>query len=559
MLAALSSFWSESAERGIEEANRAAVYLAVFALTVVASRRSDLSAWLAGLAIGLTGVGLLALGSRLFPGLAPETAELAQLFPAAHKRLSYPVNYWNGLATLTAFALPLLLFLATSIRGALARGVALAPAPALAGTIYLTSSRGGTLAALLATAAFLALAGRRWAAGGAVLVGGGGAALVVAVLAARPELVDRPLDSELAADQGRSAALVIALICVAVGFVWALASRFAPSPPRVSFPVRVALGVTVLVLLGAGVAAADPRERFERFKEVPPSLSTASIGEHLASGSGNGRWQLWQVSVEDFERDPLLGRGAGTYEASWAERGELPLFVRDAHSLYVETLGELGLVGLVLLVGVLAGGLVTAALRIFAAAGDERSAAAALAALLLAYVFEAGIDWMWEFTVASVVAFAALGLVTGPATLPGDSAAPRVRRVPLRVATFAAAMLLLLLQTPPLLAELVIRDSEAAAERGDLGEALNGAEAASSLAPWAASPRLQLALVQELTGSIEEARKSIVEAVERDPVDWRLQLVAARIQTKAGDFAGARESLERAEQLNPRSRLFDGA
>lgn len=556
LLTGLSALWGESAERGLEEANRVALYLAAFALAVVASRRSDLLAWLAGLAVGLTGIGLLALGSRLFPGLTAETAQLAQLFAEAERRLSYPVNYWNGLAILIAFALPLLLFFATSLRSPAARGIALAPTPALAGTIYLTSSRGGTVAALLAAGAFVALAGRRWAAGAAGVVGGIGATVVIALLAARPELVDRPLESDLAASQGRSAALLIVLICAGVGALWALGSHFAPAPPRVPLPTRVALILVVFGLIGAVVAVADPRERLERFKEVPPSLNSASVQEHLLSGSGNGRWQLWQVALDDFERHPLLGRGAGTYEASWAEHGSLPLFVRDAHSLYLETLGELGLLGLLLLGGILLSGLVAAGRRILAAAGDEQSAVAALGALVLAYLFEAGFDWMWEFTAASVVAFVALGLMTGPATLPASGAAVPGRRTTLRAAAFTTAMALLLLQTTILLSDVEIRDSQTAAARGDLGAALNDAKSANSLAPWAASPQLQLALVQELGGQIEEAEASITEAVERDPLDWRLRIVAARIQTMAGDFAGANASLREAERLNPRSELF---
>ena len=43
-------------------------------------------------------------GSSRTPSSAP--AELAQSFPTASKRLSFPVDYWNGLATLVAFAIP---------------------------------------------------------------------------------------------------------------------------------------------------------------------------------------------------------------------------------------------------------------------------------------------------------------------------------------------------------------------------------------------------------------------------------------------------------------------
>ena len=50
------------------------------------------------------------------------------------------------------------------------------------------------------------------------------------------------------------------------------------------------------------------------------------------------------------------GRGAGSYESWWSEHGTLATFVKDAHSLYLQTLGELGVVGLVLLLTALTAG-----------------------------------------------------------------------------------------------------------------------------------------------------------------------------------------------------------
>jgi len=553
---ALSFLWGEGAERTLTELNRASLYLGVFALAVVARNRLSLPPTLAGLALGLTGIGLVALASRLGPDLFSTPAQLAQIFPTAEKRLSYPVNYWNGLATLVGFSLPLLLYFATTARSPALRSLALSPVPALAGTIYLTSSRGGALVAGLGTIAFVALSGPRWRAAGAALVAGGGAAIVYAILHARPELVNEPYESDVGA-QGRSAALLIVLVCLGTAGLWGGLSRFAPTPLALPRTARYALVAGLVVLLAVGIAAADPQERFERFKEAPPELAEASIEEHLFSGSGNGRWQLWGVAVDEFERERLLGRGAGTYEAAWAQQGTLTFYVRDAHSLYLETLGELGVVGLVLLAGALVAVFVVGAGRL-RAAGDpvERTAVAALLGILVAYAFEAGVDWMWELTVVSVVAFFAAGLVTGPATL--DDAAERPRMMPLaRAGAVAAAALLLAVQTVPLLSTLKIEDSRAAAASGDAEAAVEDARAARSLTPWAASPRLQLALAEELAGDVPAATNAILEALERDRLDWRLWLVAARLQTKAGDFEAARASLERAEELNPRSPLFD--
>ena len=83
-------------------------------------------------------------------------------------------------------------------------------------------------------------------------------------------------------------------------------------------------------------------------------------------------------------------------------------------------------------------------------------------------------------------------------------------------------------------------------------------ENAETLPPraWAASPYLQLALVREAIGDLPGALVAIRQATDRDPLDWRLWLARARIETNSGDIAAARESLARAQALNPRSPLF---
>jgi len=62
--------------------------------------------------------------------------------------------------------------------------------------------------------------------------------------------------------------------------------------------------------------------------------------------------------------------------------------------------------------------------------------------------------------------------------------------------------------------------------------------------------------VREQLGDLPAARASILEAIGNDRTDWRLWLVRARLETKAGAFRPARQSLRRAAALNPRSPLF---
>jgi Flp pilus assembly protein TadD len=111
-------------------------------------------------------------------------------------------------------------------------------------------------------------------------------------------------------------------------------------------------------------------------------------------------------------------------------------------------------------------------------------------------------------------------------------------------------------QVIALLAETRLDASQAAVRRGDTAAALASARSARDVEPWAASPYLQLALVEEEAGHLVRAENRILQAIHRDETDWRLWLTAARIQTKQGEIVRARRSLDRARRLNPRSPIF---
>jgi tetratricopeptide (TPR) repeat protein len=568
-LTALSIAWSDSAERAFAEFDRVTLYLGVFVLAVAAGTRANAHRWSDGIAIGITAVGLLALLSRLYPDLVNED-DLFLLLPDVKARLSYPVDYWNGLAILIGLAFPPLLRAAIAARRTLWRGLALAPLPALVAAIYLTSSRGGAAVAIAGTIAFVAFTGRRAAAAGAVVSTAAFSAAVIAVLVARSELVDGPLESAAAADQGSSAALLIAAACAACGLFWAFA---APRLPRPSFQIgrraRYALAGLAVAAAMTAIVAADPVERFESFKRPPHAVNDPRrelVSGHLLSANSSGRWQYWEAAIDQFESRPLAGRGAGSYEAWWAEHASFSRFIRDAHSLYLETLGELGLVGALILLALFGTAAVVATQRLRGAPEGDRTTIAALAAVFVAFALAASIDWMWELTVVGLIGIACLGLLVGPASAPrrrerprsgpGAPAAPRGSGSRLRIAVAAVGLLVILAQAIPLLTQAKIEDSRAVAERGDLRGAVEDALAARRLQPWASSPHLQLALVREEAGDLRSARESIRRAIDNDPSDWRLWLVATRLETKAGLISEARKSLKRARSLNPQSPLL---
>jgi Tfp pilus assembly protein PilF len=56
-------------------------------------------------------------------------------------------------------------------------------------------------------------------------------------------------------------------------------------------------------------------------------------------------------------------------------------------------------------------------------------------------------------------------------------------------------------------------------------------------------------------GELDASRSEVEAAIRRDPQDWRLWLIRARIETKLGAIRAATASLRHAAELNPRSQL----
>ena len=161
------------------------------------------------------------------------------------------------------------------------------------------------------------------------------------------------------------------------------------------------------------------------------ALLTVGIVGAIAIGSergqpltlfGDNRPQYWHVAWQDVEANPALGSGAGTFGAFWLEHRTVDEFVHDAHSLYIETLAELGPFGLALLV-------IGLAVPLVGLRGRQDPFVAAAAGAYSAFLLHAGVDWDWEFGVVGL-----LGLTCAGAVLVGTR---RVDVQPISVGTRA--------------------------------------------------------------------------------------------------------------------------
>ena len=223
---------------------------------------------------------------------------------------------------------------------------------------------------------------------------------------------------------------------VATGAAWALIARVAPRRGPAPRAVHVAVWAAAALAVIAAVIVAGPRKRVDEFKKppansVPGQQTKGYTAAHLTSGAGQGRWQFWGGALREFRAYPVAGYGAGSFESWWAQHGSITYFVRNAHSLWLETLGELGIIGLLLIGGAFLAALAAGLSRLRGLSGDERATAAALVAVVLAFILGAGIDWAWQLAVVGSVAIVSLALLTGPALAARTGRRPRPRRRPL--------------------------------------------------------------------------------------------------------------------------------
>ena len=199
-------------------------------------------------------------------------------------------------------------------------------------------------------------------------------------------------------------------------------------PAAVVVLLSLSRGALVAAVLGGVVLAATAASRrgLGRFAvaAVPVGVAVGAVAGALLLTGGDGavaegpssdrrvlsssslRSDYWAVALEMVAAEPLHGDGAGGFERVWLRERDAVVFVRDAHNLYLETLAELGPLGLALLLVTLGAPLLAAR----KATGDPagRAALAAYVALLA----HAALDWDWELPAVTLcTVFLAVALV----------------------------------------------------------------------------------------------------------------------------------------------------
>lgn len=559
LFSAFSSFWSGSVELSVTEADRVLVYLGIFlASFLIAQTDQRRQRFAEGVGISLFAVAVLALASRLLPHALDLGPGLG-----SNERLGYPLGYWNANGLAFGIGCAFALWMSRRSPNAALRGLAVGALPVLLLALYFTYSRGGVLALAVACGCLLALSyDRLWLLATLAI---GALAAVPAVLAvqARRPIADN-LDIPAAVDQGLTVLLIL-LAGVAIALaLFALLRRIeqrqhpltgrALAASRDSGVLKWVTLALALLAIGGGIAIGG--RAWDQFSSSDLQFPDQPE-QHFGELSGGGRHEFWRVAVDAFGEEPAIGHGAGTYQFAWNQLREVPMPVLDAHSLYLEAFAELGMIGGLIVLGLVLGVLWTGFAAWRAASGTRRELHAVLFAACLAFAVGAGIDWFWEIAAAGAIFFLAGGALI--AARCGQLAQRRVegngrgeqRRFGLAVAGLAVAWVSALALIGPLLVDREIDASNDAVAAGNIAAAVEHADNARSIEPWAATPYLQLGLLAESQGDFAGAAERLTQAIDREEGNWQLYYLRARIEQRGGDQAAAQADLREAQRLNP--------
>jgi hypothetical protein len=417
---ALSFIWAPLGGRAQDDLQRLLLYLAFFTASLALLREPPVRRWLEpAVALGALTVIGYGLAERVLPGLIEFDRSRT-----ASGRLEQPLTYWNAEGAVAAIGL----LLAVRIAGDPQRNRRLRGAAAAAGVplglgVYLSFSRGALAAVAAGVVVLLALApeGRPQLRSAVAILG---ASAVGALIASRLSTVESLTIGERG-EPGQGLVMLGTVVLLAVGAA-AIVSR----QPRREAKFR-SLGVSrptvvlSLAIVGLLVAAVAYTALEGRPQGISPERTVGA--ERLGSVDSN-RYRYWRVAAESWADRPVIGLGSGGFLVEWRKQRDRVDESADAHSLYVETAAELGLVGLALLLLFL-GGVAVGAGRLYRL---DAAAATGLAAALTAWAIHGGLDWDWEMPALTLMGLVLAAAAVAWSELPRLAAeAPPARRTEL--------------------------------------------------------------------------------------------------------------------------------
>jgi hypothetical protein len=556
------------------ETSRTLSYLAALAGGLALGRLAPgrWSAVIGGVAIGIVALCAWSILTKVFPAALAPDEPFARLRP--------PSDYWNSVGLTAAMGVPPLLWLAARRSGYAAFNALAWPGLGIVITCLLLSvSRGALLALGIVLVCWFALVPLRLRA--AIALGGVLVATVPLLVwaFAQDGLTTDGATMALRIDAGQGLGALILLLAVtltaaglAVGF---MSDVHTPSSHTRARAGRVLIGAiavvpAVAILLLANAPGGIDGQVSKAWKQAtdPATSGPSNSPERLTSASSN-RARYWREAMKVHGEAPVLGSGAGAYGTLRLRYREDYRTARHAHGYVVQTLADLGWVGLGLSLLAAIAWLVAMVRVLGIRRRDrglpwdaERVGLATLAAVALLFGIHSTIDWTWFVPANVVPALICAGFVASRSTLrerlgePPPAPAKGFTR--LGLATAALVVVIALAgawsAVQPVRSANAMDEAAKATDAGALPRAASIAQIAHDRNPLAVDPYFQLASIERAQNRLPEANRSLQAAIELEPANpevWR-RLGDFRASAQ-NDLQGALRAYQAAYYLDPKS------
>ena len=421
-LTALSVAWSVQPDASWREANLVLSYSAAFAAAVVLARTlpGHWSSLLGGTLLACVVVCCDGLASKVFPG------SLAQA--GAPARLLEPFGYWNAVGLCAAMGVICCMWLGARREGhGLLNALAYPASGLLLLTLLLAYSRGALAALVLGGALWLVVVPLRLRAAVLLLVSGAGAGAVAAWDFSNSSLSSEGVSLAQRTSGGHElGALIVVMVVVltAVGAVLAFATaRHAPRG-RTRVRAGAALAAIPAIALLALLAAMTVSHRglTGSISHALSSLTNPNAkpppntpGRLTAVASVRARY--WKEALQVFGAHPWLGAGAEGYATARLRYRQDTLVVAHAHGWVVQTLADLGILGLLVALALFGSWALAAsrAARPLRRGPFTRERIGMLTLLCVVVVFgiHSFVDWTWYVPGTALIALLCAGWLAG--------------------------------------------------------------------------------------------------------------------------------------------------
>jgi O-antigen ligase/polysaccharide polymerase Wzy-like membrane protein/tetratricopeptide repeat protein len=573
-LTALSIVWAVEPSGAWVEANRTLSYFATMVAGVALVRLFP-HRWpslLGGVVLASVIVCGYALLTKVFPGsLNPDEV---------YARLREPFGYWNAVGLMAAAAGPACLWLGARRSGHAAVSALAYPALGLlVVALLLAYSRGALLALACGCAVWFAIVPLRLR-GVAVLATSAFCGGLVAFWA----FASNPLSSDNVALADRSSAgheLGIALLAMILVLLAAgLAIGFASAQRAPSLDARRQAGIVVLVVLSlvpvafVGALSLSSRGLGGSLSQGwtnltdPHANGTISNAPDRLTAVGSVRARYWNEALKIAKAHKALGVGAGSYATVRPRYRTDNLDVRHAHGYVVQTLADLGAVGMAVSLALLAAWLAAAARTVGlwgpgrrAPWSPERVGMATLLSICVVFGVHSFVDWTWFVPGNAVLALLCAGWLVGRG--PVDEpivrrTAPRLAvrepwRIGLAVAAIAVAVVAAWTSWQPQRAVAEGSEALGTAEALHFQQAREQIARAQRTNPLSVDLLFQQAAIERADGDVTDARAALQEAVRKQPANPATWLALAEFELSEGRKPQALSAVGSALYLDPRS------